>query len=148
VRPFIAAKFYFGNATVTRDEPAERAARSFRLPTHTYLSAVAPVAFLFGSGVSLDLALLTPGVIFELTPQGDERIADRDVGIFMRVVLGRVAANDEFVPRQSDIDTDMEQPALVMVTMRRIDDHVTGGHPIEHPFEPHGPLADSNFEGR
>jgi hypothetical protein len=136
------------NATVTRDEPVERAARSFRLPTQTYLSAVAPVAVLFGCSVSLDLAVLTPGVIFELTAQGVERIADRDVGIFMRVVLGRVAANDEFAPRQSAIDTDMEKAALVMVMMRRIDDYVTGGNPIKHPVEPLGPLADAGFEGR
>jgi hypothetical protein len=140
-------KIYVGNAPVIRDEPAEWGARSFPLPTLTYLSAVAPVAFLFGCGVSLDLAVLTPGVIFELTTQGVERIADRDVGIFMRVVLGRVAANDEFAPRQSAIDTDMEKVALVMVMMRRIDDYVTGGDPIKHPFEPLSPLADAGFEG-
>jgi hypothetical protein len=58
------------------------------------------------------------------------------------------AANDEFVPRQSAIDTDMEKAALVMVMVRRIDDYVTGGDPIKHAFEPVGPLADAGFEGR
>jgi hypothetical protein len=55
---------------------------------------------LFGRGVSLDFAVLAPCVIFERAPQG---VADGDMGIFMRVVVGRAAANEEFVPRQSDI---------------------------------------------
>jgi hypothetical protein len=44
--------------------------------------------------VSIYVAVLAPGVIFELAPQG---VADDEIGIFMRVVPGRGADDSEFV---------------------------------------------------
>ena len=61
---------------------------------------VALAALLFGRGVELDFAVPAPGAIFKLAPQD---VVDGDIGIFMRLDLGRAAANDEWVPWQSDI---------------------------------------------
>jgi hypothetical protein len=39
-------------------DPSRAAARSFRLPTQTYLCAVAPDTLLFGRGVNLNVGVL------------------------------------------------------------------------------------------
>jgi hypothetical protein len=80
-------------------------------------------------------AALPPRLIFQAAAGGVERIADGHVYVLMRVVLGRLAAHDEFIARHRQVDANMVELALMVAAMRRLDHHPAAHDAVAEAFE-------------
>jgi hypothetical protein len=89
-------------------------------------------------------------MVLKLPPRGIEGIPDRDTQILMGVVLGRIAAHNDFTFRHNQFNADVVQPALTMVTVACFHDHAAGDDPIEEALEFGDTLANLvlNSDGR
>jgi hypothetical protein len=61
-----------------------------------------------GQLVQFDIAAPPTNVIFEHPASGVESVADRDIGILIRVVRRGITPDDNLVPRNFQVDTDAE----------------------------------------
>ena len=61
--------------------------------------------------------MLTPqlGIFFKLALQCIESIAYRDINVFMGMMFARLAADDKFLVRHFEVDTNMKQTAFMMM---------------------------------
>lgn len=94
-----------------------------------------------GHCMELNVAARLTSVVFEQPAGRVESVADRDIDIFMRMVRGGIAPNDNFFPGNFEIDTDAEQLALPAARVPTLDDDTAGGDPITETFEFRGALT-------
>ena len=67
--------------------------------------------------VSLNITALFSGKILQLSACSIECISDCDIGIFVGMVLFRITVDNDFTIWHGEIDTDMEQIALMVMAM-------------------------------
>jgi len=91
--------------------------------------------------VRLHVATPIANVIFELAADRVERVANRDVGILMRVMGLRIATHGDFPARDFEDNADAEQVALLVARMPALDDNPAGYDPIKELLEFLGALA-------
>jgi hypothetical protein len=75
-----------------------------------------------GHGVHLDIPASLANVILEQPAGSIESIADRDIDILMRMVRRGITANDDLVTGDVQVDTNLEQIALLVARMLAFDD--------------------------
>jgi hypothetical protein len=75
--------------------------------------------------VRLDVSALAARMILELPAHRIEAIADRDIDVFMGMVLGRIALHDDLLARNLEIDANVEKAALAMEPAGGLDDDAT-----------------------
>ena len=87
-------------------------------------------------------------VVLELASGGPEGVAQRDVGILVRMANRMASTDRDLAVGNRDVHPDFEEPALLLVLVRRFDDHVTV-HDMRAEFvQPLGQLANARFERR
>jgi hypothetical protein len=79
-------------------------------------------------------------LLLQLAAHGIEGCADRDVDVLVRA---GVAANDDLMARDLQVDADMIEPTLLPVRMAAFDHHATADDAPEEPFEGFRALADA-----
>jgi len=94
-----------------------------------------------GQIVSLDRAAALPAMVYESAAGGIESIANRNVGILVRMVLAGIATDNDLRTGDGEIDVDREQPALLMPLVTTFDNDAAGGNPIEELVKLFRPLA-------
>src|SRR5262245_61856046 len=110
--------------------------------------AVAPLwvqpndAALSGRVVGFDVSACLTDVVLELTPGRIEGVADRHVDVLVRALLRGLA------PRDTQVNADVEQFALSMLPVRRLDHHANARDPIVELLELGGLLPDVGLDGR
>ena len=85
--------------------------------------------------MQLYVAALLANVIFEQPADGIERVANGDMGILMRMVGCRIAADDDLPARDAEVDAHMEQIALLAARVPAFDDDAAGGDSVEEALE-------------
>ena len=80
-------------------------------------------------------------MVLELPAHRIEAIADRDVDVFMGMVLGRIALHDDLLARNLEIDTNMKKAALAMAPAGGLDDDATADDPVMELLELRDTLA-------
>src|SRR5579884_3963318 len=101
-----------------------------------------------GSHSALHVAALFALVILELAAYGSERIAERDVWVFVCMVSRVSMPNRDLLVRQCDVDPEVVQNALMFVVSRRLDDDMTAHDMVAELVESGSELADASFQGR
>jgi hypothetical protein len=71
--------------------------------------------------VSFHLSALAPGKVLEATLQRGERIANRDIDVFVCVVLGRFAPGDQLTAGKTKVDTHVIQVSLAVPPLAPFD---------------------------
>jgi hypothetical protein len=72
---------------------------------------------------------------------GIEGIADRDVNILMRMVLGRIARHHDLAFRHDQVNSHVVNVALTMVAVLRFDHDMTAGDLRMEPFKGRGAIT-------
>lgn len=85
--------------------------------------------------VCLDISSLAAYIILQLATNCIECVANSDIGVFVRLMLRRVAVCHQFVVRNPQVDTHMKWVAFVCMTMTLLDDYPATHDPIVEPFE-------------
>ena len=75
-----------------------------------------------------DISTPRTAIVLELAPHGPERIAERDEGIHVRGGSAARMANGDHLVGKSDIDVEVIQGAVPVMTRRRGDDDVAVGN--------------------
>lgn len=94
-----------------------------------------------GDRVQLHLAAPLANMVFEQPADGIERVPNRDIGVLMRMMGRRVAADDDLAAGHTEVYANVEQIALLAAKMAVFDDDPAGGDPIEEAFELLGAAA-------
>lgn len=96
--------------------------------------------------MGLDISPAFALVILKSAPHGTEGIAQCDVGVFMRLI-GRMRPPDSNLPiRHCEVDMKIEQRALMVPSMRRLDDDVATQDLLAELFEFSCELANAGFK--
>jgi hypothetical protein len=93
------------------------------------------------------LAALDAKVILKLTASGIECIADRNVHVFVGMVLGGIAGYDDVAPRDMHVDGHAEQLALPVMLVRGIHGYAATDDAICEFLELRSALEDRGFDG-
>ena len=96
--------------------------------------------------VCLHVPPAAANVVFQLTCGCVECVPEHDPEVFVRVVGGRIAGDDDFSRGRRDVDAHGEEVALGPMSMRDVDRHVPPDDPVVKALEPRGPLADCVFD--
>ena len=101
-----------------------------------------------GGFMVFDFAATHTDVVLKLAAYAVERITQGDVRIFMRVIgIGRTR-DDDFLARDRNVDAKLIQITLVMVFVRRLENHPATDDFVVEFFELVHPLANCGFQGR
>jgi hypothetical protein len=93
--------------------------------------------------VQLHISAPLADIVFEEPAGGIERVAHRDMGVFMRMMSCRVAPDHDLAAGDGQVDTDMKQIALLMARILEFDSNAAGYDAVEDTIELLGPLADT-----
>lgn len=85
--------------------------------------------------VCFDMSLLALYIILQLATHCIESVANGDIGIFVRLKVRSVAARNQFVVRNPQVDTHMKRVAFVCTAMALLDCYPATYDPIAKPFE-------------
>jgi hypothetical protein len=99
------------------------------------------------SFMELDLAALDAEAILKLAARRIECIADGNVDVLVRVVLGGIAAHDDMPAGDVDIDGYAEQLSLSMMFVRGIYGYSAADDAIGEFLELRRTLANCGFDG-
>jgi hypothetical protein len=91
-----------------------------------------------------DFALL----VLQFAASGLEGVAQRHVHVFVGVIRGVTVVDREFMTRDGDPQGDVEQLALVVMAVRRLDCDVAMDDMRAELLEAPGELANARFQGR
>jgi hypothetical protein len=96
----------------------------------------------------LDIPTPRTAIVLELAPHRPERIAQRDEGIHVRGRSAARMANSDHLVGKTDIDVEVIQGAVPVVTRRRRDDDVAVGNARIEFLETRHQSSDSALERR
>ncbi len=92
---------------------------------------------------------LTPAlVVLQPAPEGEERVAQRDVRVLVRPVDGAGPPHGDLPPRDGDVEPDLVQRALPAVAVRGLDRDVAAHDLGREPVEAPGQLPGARGERR
>jgi hypothetical protein len=77
-----------------------------------------------------------------------ERVAQRYVRIFVRLISRMCPPDRDLRTRQGDVDVEIVQPALSLVMRGRLKNDFAPHDLVAEPLEPRGELTDARLEGR
>jgi hypothetical protein len=100
------------------------------------------------TGMCLHLAVTLTLVILELAPGGTEGVSQSHEGILVGMVGRGASLDSELVPRNGQVDSDVEQVTLPMVTVWRFDCYATVDDLGTEPFEAARKLSNPRVERR
>jgi hypothetical protein len=100
-----------------------------------------------GNGMQFDITARLANVVFEQPAGGVERVADRDVHIFVRMVRRRIPADGDLAAGNFEVDSDPEEIALKMAWVAAFDDDAARRDPAEKALELFGPFAYPRGDG-
>jgi|GEM_PF-3275658 len=95
----------------------------------------------------LDFAALHADVLFELALGGIEGVAQRDVHIFVSLLVMVVAADHDLFLRHAQIDPDFEEITLVLMMVFRFDGDPTADDVITELLQFCSFLPNAGFNG-
>jgi hypothetical protein len=129
----VAVEIDFG-AVTGPDEPAVLVGEQARDPTVVRYR------------MQLHVAAALTDIIFEQPSDRIERIAHRDMSVLMCVIGHRVAADDDLPARDPEVDTDMEQVALLPPRVPAFDNDPARDDPIEEAVKLFGATPDTRSD--
>jgi hypothetical protein len=100
-----------------------------------------------GHRALLHIAPRLSNMIFQHPANRIEGVANRDMGILVRVTAVRITTHDDLAPWDDEIDTDFKQIALAASRMPTFDDDAAGDDPVEKALEILRASADARGEG-
>lgn len=85
----------------------------------------------------MGLHLRTPqtGMVLQLPFGSGECVPNGDMGVLVGLVVRPGPVDDDAPARNVQFDGNPEQPALVLMPVRRLDDDPAGDDPVEQSFE-------------
>jgi hypothetical protein len=97
--------------------------------------------------VTLDVSSLFSTIVLELPPCSAKSIAERNVDVFMSMILRTLMADYDFIPGNGDVDPHPIEHSMLRMTMRGLDHHVTMGDGLVELLEIGSTLLNPGFEG-
>ena len=95
--------------------------------------------------MAFDLPAAHAAVVFQLAPGGVEGVPECHVGVFMRMIVMLVVADDDFLVGNGKFDPHAVEIALMMVAVAGAYHHVAADDIGVHLFQFHHLLADIAF---
>jgi hypothetical protein len=86
--------------------------------------------------------------LLDLALGGHEGVAERDVRIFVCVIVGALSVHDDLASGNAHLDPRLVKHALVVVAMRRIDHDMAARDAIADVFQVLDMVANPRFERR
>jgi hypothetical protein len=97
--------------------------------------------------MSFDITANFPHIVFQLSADSAEGIANGDMRIFVGVMLFRVPVHNELFAGDFETDHDFKEPSLPRVMVRECERNVTAGDSITVAFEGFHVSADIRLYG-
>jgi hypothetical protein len=79
---------------------------------------------------NVSIAPAVADVVFELTADRVKRVANRDMGVLMRVVCTGVVPDNNLRTGNTQVDTNLEQVPMMVSRVPAFDDDVARGDPV------------------
>src|SRR3990170_8322264 len=98
-----------------------------------------------GRGMDFYRPAHAPRMVFQLSTRRIEGIANGDINVLMRMVERARMPDEDILPRHTDVDPHVIKLAVVMMTMRGLDDNSAPHNAIVKALELSGFLANSSL---
>ena len=98
--------------------------------------------------VSLYVAAPLPLVVLELSPSCAKCVAQRDIRVLVSVIRRVGVPDRDFLLGQRDVDSEVVQKALMLVTRGWLHDDMAAHDVLAEPVEFRGELANTGLESR
>jgi len=85
--------------------------------------------------------------LLQLAARGVERVTQDDVDVLVAIAVGALHVDDDVLAGDCQLDLDVENLALMVVPVRRIDDDAAGLDAVGKGAQVVGELADAGLDG-
>jgi hypothetical protein len=98
--------------------------------------------------MELDVAAGAPHIVLETPARRSESITKCDVHVLVSAILVGGTSHRDVVARNSKIDSHAIKAALMVMPVRRLDQDMAAGYPVEETVEVVDPLPDFRLDRR